>query len=122
GQQLAEANGGHTPDDPLIRMLTPVPGNVLSLMYNAADLLVNASRSEGWCNAITEALACGTPVVATAVGGNPEQFALPDLGILVPDGDAGALRQAIVDALTRTWNRDAITRAGAARTWNETSL
>ncbi len=46
--------------------------------YQAADLYVHAARVDTFPNAVLEALACGTPVVATAVGGIPEQVkALP---------------------------------------------
>jgi glycosyltransferase involved in cell wall biosynthesis len=41
--------------------------------YQAADVYVHAARAEVWGLTITEALACGTPVVATAVGGISEQ-------------------------------------------------
>jgi glycosyltransferase involved in cell wall biosynthesis len=41
--------------------------------YQAADVYVHAACAEVWGLTITEALACGTPVVATAVGGIPEQ-------------------------------------------------
>ena len=86
-------------------------------MYNAADLVASTSRSEGWCNAIAESLAVGTPVVATDVGGNPEQIRSPDLGILVPDGDGPALAQAVAQALDRNWNRSLIAGIGSQRTW-----
>ncbi len=46
----------------------------LSSYYQAADLLLSTSKVEVWGLAISEALACGTPVVATAVGGVPEQI------------------------------------------------
>jgi glycosyltransferase involved in cell wall biosynthesis len=86
-------------------------------MYNAADLMVNSSRSEGWCNAIAEARAAGTPVVATDVGGNREQIVSDALGLVVPDGDERALTDAIVRALRRPWNRHQIAAHGSVRTW-----
>ena len=44
----------------------------LPVYYNAADMLVLASKSEGMANVILESFACGTPVVATDVSGTPE--------------------------------------------------
>jgi len=48
-------------------------------------------------NTVLEALACGTPVVATAVGGIPEQIEDGRTGFLVPAGDA----QSLADRLTQ---------------------
>jgi glycosyltransferase involved in cell wall biosynthesis len=95
----------------------PVDPQTLNLMYNAADVMVSASRSEGWCNAISESLATGTPVVATDVGGNFEQICSTELGKVVPDGDQGALTDAVIDALSREWNPVLIAAYGSARTW-----
>lgn len=61
--------------------------------YQAADVYLHAARAEVWGMVITEALACGTPVVATAVGGIPEQIIEGGTGFLVPAGDALALAQ-----------------------------
>lgn len=94
------------------------PGRIAT-MLNAADVFSLASRSEGWCNAISEALACGCPVVATAVGGNCEIVTDSELGILVPPGDSSALRNALVAALARTWNRVAIASRGGVRSWDD---
>lgn len=105
--------------EPSIQFLGLQEPKRLNLMYNAADVLANSSRSEGWCNAIAESLAAGTPVVATDVGGNREQIRSPHLGIIVPDGDAASLRIAIVDSLSRPWNRLAISETGSRRSWRQ---
>jgi len=60
---------------------------ILARYYQAADLLVHASRTEAWGLTITEALACGIPVVATAVGGIPEQVRDGFNGSLTVPGD-----------------------------------
>jgi glycosyltransferase involved in cell wall biosynthesis len=60
---------------------------ILARYYQAADLHIHASRTEAWGLAITEALACGIPVVATAVGGIPEQIRDGFNGILTIPGD-----------------------------------
>jgi len=63
--------------------------------YQAADLYLHAARAETFPNAILEALACGTPAIATAVGGIPEQIDPGVTGILVPPGDSQGLAEAI---------------------------
>ncbi len=81
-----------------IRFEPPVidPGR-MALFYQAADLYLHAAKADTFPNTILEALACGTPVVATAVGGIPEQLhcllgpAPFPTGILTPPGDATAL-------------------------------
>ena len=83
----------------------------------AADVFCLPSYSEGCPNVIVEALACGRPVVATTAGGIPE---LVDhaCGILVPPRDATRLRQALDQALSKTWDPAAIARAHT-RSWEE---
>jgi glycosyltransferase involved in cell wall biosynthesis len=72
--------------------------SVVASYYQAADLYLHAARVDTFPNTIIEALACGTPVVATAVGGIPEQVNNIDnndfhsaTGMLSPQGDAYAL-------------------------------
>jgi glycosyltransferase involved in cell wall biosynthesis len=62
------------------------------------DLLVMASYYESFCLAALEAMACGVPVVAPAVGGLPELVAPPEGGTLFPPGDLDAAARA-ADAL-----------------------
>jgi glycosyltransferase involved in cell wall biosynthesis len=64
-------------------------------LYQAADVFVLPSRMEGLPNALLEAMSCGLPAVATAVGGAPEVIANHTTGVLVPPGDVDALSNAI---------------------------
>jgi len=65
----------------------------------AADLFVLPSRSEGFSNAIVEAMALALPVVATNVGGNAEAVATGISGLIVPPDDPEALAAAILQIL-----------------------
>jgi glycosyltransferase involved in cell wall biosynthesis len=65
----------------------------------AADVFVLPSRSEGFSNAIVEAMAASLPVVATNVGGNAEAVQDGVSGFVVPSEDPEALAAAIVQLL-----------------------
>lgn len=81
----------------------------MPLYYQAADIYVHATRADNLPNTISEALACGKPVIASAVGGIPEQirglenapgilgrYGLDEAtGILVPPEDAVSMADAI---------------------------
>jgi glycosyltransferase involved in cell wall biosynthesis len=56
--------------------------------YQAADIYIHAALAEVWGLTITEALSCGIPVVASAVGGIPEQIIDNETGFLTPLGNA----------------------------------
>ncbi len=75
------------------------PG-VVARYYQAADLYLHAARADTFPNTVLEALACGTPVVATAVGGIPEQVDDGVTGFLVRPGDAEAMAARIQRLLT----------------------
>ncbi|MCL2330143.1 MAG: glycosyltransferase [Phycisphaerae bacterium] len=104
---------------PAVMFVGPQSAEQLRLMYNAADLSLNVARSEGWNNSISESLAVGTPVVAFDVGGNAEQIHSPQLGRIVPDGDANALITTIESSLKTKWNRVLIAAHGGSRGWNQ---
>jgi glycosyltransferase involved in cell wall biosynthesis len=93
-----------------------------------ADLLAGAavlaypSRYEGFGLPPLEAMAAGTPVVATAVGAVPE--VVGDAALLVPPGDADALAEALRDVLVDADRADELRRRGRARvatfSWDRT--
>ncbi|MEW1658598.1 glycosyltransferase family 4 protein [Streptomyces sp. NPDC093707] len=88
-----------------IRFAGPLTGTALADCYAAADLMLLASHAETYGMVFTEALACGVPVLATAVDGVPEAVGrAPDgsvPGLLVPSGEPAALGAAL-----RAWFGD----------------
>ena len=86
------------------------------------DILVHPSLEEGFCNAILEAMAAGKPVVATAVGGNPEAVADGETGILVPPKDPESLAQAVLALMKEPEKALKMGLAGRARVEREFGL
>lgn len=83
-----------------------------------ADVMALPSLSEGMSNAVMEAMAAGTPVVATEVGGTPEL--LRGRGVLVPPGDSEALADGLGSILA---DPDHAARlAESAREWSRANL
>lgn len=78
-----------------------------------ADVLVSASTHEGFAIAIAEAMAVGTPVVATCVGGVPELVA--DAAVLVRPGDPAAMASAIASLLEDVPRRRDLAERGRRR-------
>jgi len=88
------------------------PGTV-ACYYQAADVYVHGARADTFPNTILEALACGTPVVATAVGGIPEQVEDGRTGFLVSPGDAHAMAERMTHLLSDPDLSDRIGHAAA---------
>jgi glycosyltransferase involved in cell wall biosynthesis len=83
--------------DPLVERRGYVPfGEELLQLYRAAHVFVHVSLTEGMPQVLVEALACGTPAVATDVGGVRELLADGGAGVLVEPGDAQALAAGVV--------------------------
>lgn len=101
-----------------VRIVPPRPHDEIRLWMTAADLFCLATRSEGWCNAIAEALACGLPVVTTRVGGNAELVQEGRDGFLVPFWDERGFCDAVLRALEAPWDREEIARRAAGRGWD----
>jgi glycosyltransferase involved in cell wall biosynthesis len=113
-----------------IELVGPRTGHRLEASYAGADLLVLPSRFESYGMVVTEALAHGLPVLATAVGGLPDTLGrLPDgrrPGLLVapeePGAMAASLRRWLEDAGLRETLRDAARiRRGMLTGWDVTA-
>ena len=98
-----------------------VPNAELSRWYSAADVLVLGSSREGWPNVLLEAMACGTPVVATAVGGIPEVVQDVAIGRLVANREPAAFAAAIHDLLASQPDRERVRAYAEGFSWDRTS-
>jgi glycosyltransferase involved in cell wall biosynthesis len=90
---------------PRVRLLGALPRERVLELFAAADAATLSSSWENFPHALVEALAVGTPVIATAVGGVPEIVVDGENGLLVPPGDpeafAAAIRRFLSDAALR---------------------
>jgi glycosyltransferase involved in cell wall biosynthesis len=113
-RRLVEAHGL----DGRVRFAGPLAGAALDAGYAAADLLVLPSHAETYGMVVTEALARGVPVLATAVGGVAEAIGQAAHGVpgkLVPPGDTVALAAALRAWLTDADLRERLRVAARAR-------
>lgn len=101
-----------------VELAGSMPHDALAEWFLAADVLCLPSHNEGVPNVVLEAMACGTPVVATMVGGIPEvvpHFA----GLLVPPREPDALAAALLEATSREWDHDRIAGHAAGFRWSD---
>ena len=99
----------------------PRPFAEVPIWMGACDLLTLPSHHEGTPNVLLEALAAGRRVVATRVGGIPDVVSRPELGALVPVGDADALAAALGDVLATPYDGAAVAALGARGGWDESA-
>jgi glycosyltransferase involved in cell wall biosynthesis len=104
-----------------VRFVGSLSQQDLRRYYCAADALVLASSREGWPNVLLEAMACGTPVIATDVGGVPEIVTSMDAGIVVKERSAPALAGAVRALLTQPRERAATRRFAERFGWGATT-
>jgi len=107
-----------------LRHLAWLPGardDVADLM-RGMDLFILPSLAEGISNTILEAMACGLPVIATQVGGNPELVEEGITGNLIPAADPGALAEAMIPYLLIPGLCANRGRAGRIRTESQFSI
>lgn len=89
--------------------------------YSAADSLILCSSREGWANVLLESLACGTPVIATSVGGTPEVIDNITAGQLMTERSPRALVAAYSRLIADYPDRQAVRRYAEKFSWQETS-
>jgi teichuronic acid biosynthesis glycosyltransferase TuaC len=100
-----------------VRFLGARPHAELPGLLAAADVMVLPSSSEGLANVWVEALACGTPIVITDVGGAREVLDRPEVGRLVAR-DPAAIAEAIRAILAEPPPPDAIRRTAERFSWD----
>src|SRR4029434_6498157 len=115
------ARVGRTTVEPCVKFVGNVPHAEMAGYYSAADVLVLASSREGWANVLLEALACGTPGVATAVFGTPEVITSRELGALVTERTAPAIAAALSLTLQRPFDRGRLRRHAEEHSWEGTA-
>ena len=87
-------------------------------------MFVLPSCAEGMSNVILEAMACGLPVIATSVGGNPELVENEETGLLVPPRNVEALYDSFKKLLSDKKLRERMGRSGRKKveeyfTWDK---
>ncbi len=104
-----------------VRFLGAMPQEQLPAYYGAADALVLASSREGWPNVLLEAMACGTPVVSTCVGGTLEIVAAPEAGVLMTERSAPGMLEALNRLFSNYPDRNLTRRYAERFGWDDTT-
>ena len=99
-----------------VRFLGSVPMAELPEVLSAADVFVLPTASEGLANAWVEALACGTPVVTTAIPGAQELLTDPAYGRMATR-DPAAIAAAVHELLAAPPSRAAVLAGAAEFSW-----
>jgi teichuronic acid biosynthesis glycosyltransferase TuaC len=104
-----------------VRFLGSVSHSELREIYAACDALVLASSREGWPNVLLEAMACGTPVVASRAWGNPEVVQRPEAGVLMDERTESGVAQGVERLFRELPTRDATRHYAEQFSWEATS-
>jgi teichuronic acid biosynthesis glycosyltransferase TuaC len=119
GALLAEAERLGVADRVLL--VGAQPHERLALYYGAADALVLASSREGWANVLLEAMACGTPVLASPAWGSREAVRAPEAGLVMDEASPKAIAAGIRRLLAQPPNRAKTRRYAEDFGWDETT-
>jgi teichuronic acid biosynthesis glycosyltransferase TuaC len=116
-RSLAEKNGVSS----RVKFAGRIPHSELNRYYGAADVLLLLSSNEGWPNVLLEAMACGTSVVATSVGGIPEVVQSDAAGFLIAERTVAAVRNGLQRAMTTAVSREATRAYAEGFGWDDTA-
>ncbi len=108
-------------DDLALRDIVWLPGDRDDIpeLLQAMDIFILPSLGEGISNTVLEAMATGLPVIATAIGGNPELVRPEESGLLVPVDDVPTLVSAIQELIESPSKRKAMGDKALARVKND---
>jgi teichuronic acid biosynthesis glycosyltransferase TuaC len=116
-EQLAQER--HVADR--VRLLGRLPQDRLPEIYSAADLLLLVSSHEGWPNVLLESMACGTPVVVSAIAGIVDIVAAPEAGRVLTEPTPARLADTVRDFLAAPPPRAATRRYAEQFDWQSTT-
>ncbi len=104
-----------------VKFVGSIPHDILAEWYNSADALVLCSSREGWANVILESMACGTPVIATAIWGTPEVIRNDSVGRLMKDRTPESLADCVQDLFMNYPCKSSIRNYAEGFSWDETT-
>ena len=104
-----------------VKLIGGVPHEQLDQWFAKSHALILPSYREGVPNVIMEALATGTPVIATRVGGIPEVVKNEVNGILLDDYHPNTIYKGIKLLMAETWTSENILKSVDSYTWENTS-
>ncbi|MEH6625333.1 MAG: glycosyltransferase family 4 protein [Motiliproteus sp.] len=100
-----------------VKLLGNVDHDCLPPLMRSARALVLPSYNEGVPNVVLEAMACGTPVLATRVGGIPEVMEEGVSGLLIKEKDSAEVARGLGELLDKTWDSKKIQQHASQFSW-----
>ena len=104
-----------------VRLPGAVPHAELPAWYGAADASVLSSSREGWANVLLELMACGTPVVASPIWGNPEVVRSPAAGVITRENSAAGIVEGVRQLFASLPSREATRAYAEPFSWDATT-
>ena len=104
-----------------VHLLGAKPHHTLPGHYGAADILVLASSREGWANVLLEAMACGTPVIASPAWGSREAVSSPAAGLVLDETTPEAIAAAVLRLQAAPPDRAATRAHAEGFSWEATT-